>query len=98
MTRGWPESQGYGYGSSACSRPMGVSPLARCCVLVPLEMLLGTRDVSGALPVSLTSQLSEELALRGQGVKVGTESRAQGTVEAAMGRSKPGSVAVTLLC
>lgn len=69
MTRGWPESQGCG--SSACSRPMGVSPLARCCVLVPLEMLLGTRDVSGALPVSLTSQLSEELASRGQEVKVG---------------------------
>lgn len=74
MTRGWPESQGCG--SSACSRPMGVSLLARCCVLVPLEMLLGTRDVSGALPVSLTSQLSEELASHGQGVKVGTESRA----------------------
>ena len=62
MTRGWLESQGCG--SSACSRPMGVSPLARCCVMVPLETLLETRGISGALPVSLTSQPSEESASR----------------------------------
>lgn len=79
MTRGWPESQGCG--ASACSRPMGVSPLARCCVMVFLEMLLGTRGISGALPLSLTSQPSEEAASRGQGVQVGTECRASGRAQ-----------------
>ena len=42
----------------------GSLPLGRCCVMVPLETLLGTRGISGALPVSLTSQPSEESASR----------------------------------
>lgn len=75
-------------GASACSRPMGVS-LARCCAMVLLEMLLGTRGISGALPLSLTSQPSEEWhhVVREFRWAQSAEPLA-GAVEAAMGRSK----------
>lgn len=65
MTRGQP-------GPRAPAPILSLDPRASLpqrdgCLMVPGEMLLGVRGVYGDLPVSVTSQPSEESALCGPG-------------------------------
>lgn len=50
------------------------SPLARYCLMDPVEMLLGARGICGDPRMSVTGQRSEASVSCGQGTRVGTQS------------------------